>query len=141
MSSTFHFGYVESVPLGGLAVDGSSKFVGVHHILLNSSCHPRPTPCRLNPCPLVELLSMEALNSLACISCCRWRLSVRRCAPHPVKFQFCHQYSISTSYFLLFPSTGLAPNRLCRLPVQIPRSDRRPPDLPFLGIPQYTISS
>ena len=30
------------MPLGGVAVDGSSQFVGVRHILLNLFCHQLP---------------------------------------------------------------------------------------------------
>ena len=44
LSSTIRFGYVESVPLGGIAVDGGSKFVGVHHTVSNPVVIHVPLP-------------------------------------------------------------------------------------------------
>ena len=93
------------MPPGGCAVGGSFQFVGVHHILLNRPCHHHSISTNLNPCPSEDLLSSEALNSLACTtfceiplviniplrvgwvrapwrSCCRRKLSIRWRAPH-----------------------------------------------------------
>ena len=107
------------MPFGGFTLDGSSQFVGVHHILLNFPRHQHSTSSRLDLCPLEDLCYSTGLAprfpDLAAL--------------------------LQTSHFLLLPSTGLAPNRFRRLPAQTPRSGRPPPDLSCLVLAQHRISS